>query len=393
MLSTLKNLLYAFFIPLFIRKKDYSIVVLRSDNNKFVFNSKTLFEYLLQHSTLNAQYIVNDNRLRKELIGRYGRHFITLKSFKDVLYIAKAGTWVTDGGFPLKTPFGHNNRVLLNLWHGMPIKHIGLARKVSPIYKVQLWAGLRVFSSYYNAFCVTSDFFKENVAQSFLLDMDKVKVLGQPRNDLLFVKNDRDKILKELYSGGLPKYEKIVLYAPTYRDEHYGVSGLKKTVFFPFSDFKLQEFEDYLHKNQYIVFIRPHHLDKIEFKESERIRVLGSDSVAEIFDILNIFDMLISDYSGLVYDFLLLNRPLLLLPYDLEIYQDKVGMPYCYEDVSPAPKPKNGKDFMIEFDKLLKDDEYYQEDRQRLKNKIFQIKDNNTPTIYTFLQEEINKYR
>ena len=116
----------SFFIPLFTWKKDYKLVILRYDSNNFMFNTKVFFEYLLKNSDLNVKYIINDDKKRNELTKEYGDHFITLKSFKDMIYVAKAGTWITDGGFPLKTPFGHKNRILINLWHGMPFKYIGI---------------------------------------------------------------------------------------------------------------------------------------------------------------------------------------------------------------------------------------------------------------------------
>jgi len=381
-------LLASFWLPLFVRKKDYNLVVLRFDSEIFMFNTKVFFKYLLENSDLNVKYIINDDNLREKLIKQYGNHFITQKTIKDIIYITKAGSWITDGGFPLKTPFGHKNRVLINLWHGMPIKYIGI-KGYKGLSKIRIWLQLKMYSKHYNAFCVTSKLFSPIIKESFLIPEDKIKILGQPRNDLLFIENDKELILNSLYAN-LPEYKKIMLYAPTYRNSSYGNAKLEPTKFFPFDDFNLEKLEVFLEKEKFIIFIRAHHLDNIHFKETDRIRFLNSDKIIEISEILNIFDMLISDYSGMIFDYLLLDKPLLLLPYDLDIYNQEVGMYWNYNDVSPAPKIDNMMVFMNKIIKLLNDSNYFKSERQQLKNDTYTV-NNETKKIFYFLKEEIKK--
>lgn len=391
MLQKISKLIYSFFIPLFIRKKDYNLVILRYDSENFMFNTKVFFEYLLKNSTLNFKYIINSDDLRKKLTDKYGNHFIIQKTFKDIIFIAKAGTWITDGGFPLKTPFGHKNRVLINLWHGMPIKHVGI-KGYSGLSKLRVYLQLKMYSKYYSAFCVTSKRFIPIVKESFLIDEDKIKVLGQPRNDLLFKQNNKDEILNDLYSN-LPYYKKIILYAPTYRTSAYGgKSDLEPTKFFPFDDFDLEKLENFLEENNYIIFIRTHHLDNIPFKETKRIRLLNNNKIEDIFEILNIFDLLISDYSGMIYDFVLTKKSLLFLPYDLDEYIKSVGIYFDYNFIAKGPKPKSQKEFLIEIEKLLIDKAYFLEERNQLRKFIFKIENNNSQIVFEFLKGEINKY-
>jgi CDP-glycerol glycerophosphotransferase len=374
-----------------MKKKDHKLVILRFDGKRFMFNTKVFFEYLLKNSDLKVKYIINDDNLRKELIDKYGNHFITQKTIRDIIYISKAGTWITDGGFPLKTPFGHNNRVLINLWHGMPLKYIGI-KGYKGFQKIRMWLQLKMFSKYYDAFCVTSKKFVPIIKESFLLDENKIKVLGQPRNDLLFKKNNREEILNNLY-GNLPSYKKIILYAPTYRNNKFGNKGLKPTKFFPFDDFSLKSLEEFLEKNQYLLFIRKHHLDIVSFTETERIRFLNDDKIPEIYEILNIFDLLISDYSGMIIDYLLLNKPIMLLPYDLEEYVKNTGLYFNYELFYKAsPKVKTQKDFQKEICKLLTDTKYFSRERKVLQDEFFEVKQNNNERIKNFLFNKIKEY-
>ena len=65
--------------------------------------------------------------------------------------------------------------------------------------------------------------------------------------------------------------------------------------------------------------------------------MVGSDIVTEVSDILPDFDMIISDYSSIYLDFLLLDRPVLLLPYDLEEYGAVKGLNFRFDDINPGP--------------------------------------------------------
>jgi len=385
-------LLASFWLPLFVRKKDYDLVILRYDSEKFMFNTKVFFEYLLENSKLNVKYIINDDSLREKLIKQYGNHFITQRTIQDIMFIAKAGSWITDGGFPLKTPFGHRDRVLINFTHGMPVKCPGILG-YNGLSRLRIFLQLKMYSKYYDAFCVTSSKFKNIISKAYLLKEERIKILGQPRNDLLFRKNDKDKILKSLYPD-LPTYEKIILYAPTYRSNLYGNSGLEPTKFFPFEDFDIKKLENFLEENQYIIFIRSHHLDKINFEETNRIRFLNSDKIVEISEILNIFDMLISDYSGMIFDFLLLNKPLIVLPYDYENYKENIGVCFEYKlfyELQPYFNFIAQDEFLATLKILLLNDEYKKE-RLKLKNKLFEITENNSEASYLFLLKKIREY-
>ena len=390
MVSRFMVLIYSFFAPFFIRTKDYNLIVLRFDGYKFMFNTKVFFKYLLEHSDYDVKYIINDDQLRQQLKEKYGDHFITQKSFRDIDFISRAGTWITDGGFPLKTPFGHKNRVLINLWHGMPIKYIGL-KGYSGLSKLRMLLQLKMYSKDYNAFCVTSKNFIPAIEESFFLPKAKIKVLGQPRNDLLFTKNDKETILSRLYSD-LPDFSKAILYAPTYRSANYGSHQLEPTRFFPFDDLDMEQIEIFLEKQESIIFIRSHHLDTIDFSETKRIRFLNNDKVEDISEILNIFDLLVSDYSGMIYDYLLTENPMLFLPYDYDIYRESAGMYFDYDFVAPGPKPTDQKSFLAELGKLLNDHEYYSKERETLLNFAFDVVRDNSKRIYDFIQKEILEY-
>lgn len=102
---------------------------------------------------------------------------------------------------------------------------------------------------------------------------------------------------------------------PTFRD--YGVTSL-----FPFKDYDKQALDAFLEKEDAVIFLRTHISEQGNAGPylSDRVRYLGNEQAEDIMDIADIFDILITDYSSIYIDYLLLDRPLIFLPYDKERY-------------------------------------------------------------------------
>ncbi|WP_174888352.1 CDP-glycerol glycerophosphotransferase family protein [Candidatus Williamhamiltonella defendens] len=379
------NYIFCFFLPLLYRPKK-KLVIFTFDKNNIKFNSKALFEYSLKKNIFDVRYIINDDKLRKKLILKYGDKFLTTKKIKDIIIISNAKVWVTDGSFPLKTPFGHKIRILINLWHGIPLKKVGIMGH-SGLQKLRIFLTLKMFAKHYNLFSTTSSNLSSIYSKSFLINDKKIKPFGQPRNDSLFVShysiND--------YISDLPKYERIILYAPTWRVGLYGNDWVgEDTKFFPFSDFNQDILEEYLKKNNILLCLRPHHLQKIEIKNSEWIKNFSSDVCNEVMDVIAKFDLLVTDYSSIYFDFLILNKPVLFLPYDLKLYENNVGLNFDYQNVTPGPKPTSQSEFIYEISKLLDDESYYKTERHKTNNFFNEIKYGSCQKIHKFIIENLD---
>lgn len=82
-------------------------------------------------------------------------------------------------------------------------------------------------------------------------------------------------------------------------------------------------------------------------------------------DIADIFDILITDYSSIYIDYLLLDRPLIFLPYDKEQYLKGRGMNFEYDKVTPGAKPDSQQKFIDAIAEICHGRDRYQQERQK----------------------------
>ena len=358
-----KNLLFTACLEHFgqIRPDSHIWLFSSTDNSHYNYNSRYLFEYVKENlPEITPLFVINDPELRNSLSSKYGKqYFIETESIQGIRQALSAGVWFTSAGLPAYGTGLHKKRLIINLWHGVPLKKIALLdpnlKKAARIYFK------KIFSENYTCILTTSHELIPLMARSFAVSEDKIKVWGQPRNDGLFQKNDCRKILVQLFPD-LPEYTKTVLYAPTFRD--YGQVQL-----FPFKDFDQEQLEAFLEEKNMLLFIRTHVAEQGSAAPylGKRIRFLGNEQAEDVTGILNIFDCLITDYSSIYIDYLLTDKPMIFLPYDRQQYLDGRGMNFDYDDVTPGPKPETFNDFL---DALSPKEDFWKSERTRV-NRLF----------------------
>jgi CDP-glycerol glycerophosphotransferase len=157
--------------------------------------------------------------------------------------------------------------------------------------------------------------------------------IGSPRNDLL-VAGDRDAVTTAVRESiGLPPDKKIVLYAPTWRDNEYHGPGLYK--------FRLRldvaSFPEEL-RQEYALLVRrhPNTVDDLLGQGSDFVWDVGN--YPDPRDLLVAADVLVTDYSTIALDFANTGRPILFYAYDLAHYRDHLrGFYFDLEADGPGP--------------------------------------------------------
>ena len=376
-LGFLPGLMYSLF-----NIRDDRIYIFSSEfNTEFNHNSKSLFLYFLKkRQDIQCRFVINDEGKRNALINEYGDFFISSHSIYGIFYILKAKVWITSS---LETPIGgvflNRNRIVIHLGHGAPLKNVGLSESKTSIIKYLYYKIIKTNFSY---FFSTSEHFNKNWKECLGVDWNNVVIAGQARNDLITTNDLVD------FNHLLDARKTNILYAPTWRP-------YSKTILFPFSDFELKKFNNFLIKNEMLVYLRLHpnfegdELDLIQ--SASNIRLLERANIDDINTVLGSFDLLITDYSSIYVDYLLTKRPVLFLPYDYSEYNETVGFSIDYFNYTPGPKPENFKAFMQELTDLINIDSYYYEQRVRVNNILNTVQSEHCKNNATLISELCRK--
>lgn len=289
---------------------------------------KYIYEYLYNHYGDEFEYVWVINNNKTKIPGNP----ITTKRFslKYHKLMATSKYWVVNtrqAGRLVKRP----QQVLLSTWHGTPLKKLGFDMGNIYIQNPRTKESYIHDSSAWDYFISPNRFSTEIFRRAFAYDGEILET-GYPRNDILF-NADENKINQIKEKLNLPDDKKVILYAPTWRDDDsYDVGKVK---------FKLKLDLEKLEKaisDEYIVLVRNHYLitdsDVDDYKHFA-VDVSHYDDIAELYLIT---DVLITDYSSVFFDFANLRRPMLFYMYDLERYEEELRGFYIdiYNEV-PGP--------------------------------------------------------
>ena len=329
----ISSLPYAF-LSLFSKRDKKLIVFSAMHCRTFDSNSKFLFLHFLNNEKdYTSYFVINDDELREKLTKEYGNHFIDTRTKEGKKIALKAKTWVVSW---LDTPLGGMflkfRRLVIHLGHGTPLKCIGMMEKDGKLLKKMYYLLCQTNISYSLA---SSPFVADIIQKSIGFSKKHVLINGQPRTEVLFKEPLK---LSELNNGFTH-----ILYAPTWRQH-------SKIKLFPFEDFSLTELQSFLSKEKIIIHIRFHPAYEEDIPKDilslENVSLFSAKKYSEIMDYLNLFDVLITDYSSIYFDYMLLERPMIFLPYDLEEYEKTVGFTMDYNEYTPGAKPISFFDFL-----------------------------------------------
>jgi len=268
----------------------------------------------------------------------------------------------------------------LQLWHGAFIKKNGVMVDRNPdgSFKPQKsWLKADYIMSYSETY---TTFFNACMAT----DPDKYIITGAPRNDFLFSADGRSNIQKIF--GNMDDC-RLIFFMPTFRDYYGGSQGDKNNNnLFGFNEFLAEEFDKFLTVNKCRIVFKPHPheealvLEYLRSNPSDNILILKDedllDNDLDLYELLNACDILLTDYSSVFYDYLLLDRPMIFAPVDIASYIDGRGfLVESFDDWTPGPKVFDQKALQNEIRKCLSDGDYYGERRKMMRNLQHRYKD------------------
>ncbi|AJA56779.1 CDP-glycerol glycerophosphotransferase family protein [Lactococcus lactis] len=304
-------------------KVDDKLMIFASFNGKaYSDNPRYLFEYLRDSGSFtDYQFVWAFNR--KQTIG--GAKVVKFNSLSYYYLLSKAKYWIFNAKM---APYYHkkSQQIYLQTWHGTPLKRLGhdLFDHGMTYYRSRL-SYKEMLKSYDDDsrrwdYLISPNSFSSRVfVSAFDVKEDKILEVGYPRVDCL-VNVESDKILELKKFYGLPMDKKVILYAPTWRDDTFGINGYRFDLAVNFSKWKEELGEDT------VVLFKPHYLISNVYQVPEDLSdfVYLMAASADINDAYLMSDILITDYSSVFFDYAVLNRPIYFYMYDFEYYEQEL---------------------------------------------------------------------
>ena len=296
-------------LRIFIKTENDVILINSFGGKKYDDSPKVIFEYMKTKEKYDKYkiYWAFDNPEKFEI---EKAEKIKTNSLKYFIIALKAKYWITNSSLEKGLKFKNKKTIYINTWHGTPIKKMG---KDAPNTAFQFK------TSKYDVMYAQSKYDIDVFSNAFELPKDIFALVGLPRNDELFNVNKREieEIRKKLK---IPEDKKVILYAPTFREYNRDKNGC---IIAPPID--LKKWKNKLSEN-YIVLFRAH------YEVNNVLGIKNDDFIYNVTDysnlneLMKISDILISDYSSIMFDYSILKRPIFSYAYDYEEYQFKRGM-------------------------------------------------------------------
>jgi CDP-glycerol glycerophosphotransferase (TagB/SpsB family) len=336
-------------------------------------NAYYLYKYMQKVGCKKQmQWVIYDKNIYNILKQKNIENIYLLKSLSGVWVYLRSKYIISSSSslWQIKAPTQKH----FELWHGIPLKTIG------NMGETNLKAG-RLAPSVDIRFA-TSSLEKALLSASFDYNASKITVTGQPRTDALF---EDSKYLSSLLKVDIEKYDKIAFYMPTYRHGFKGKNEGKKfdeKNIFRMENYDHPMFLDFLKSNKILLLLKLHPFEEAIYTQSnlgENIYwitnelLIGND--IGVYDILSEVDMLITDYSSVYFDYLLLDRKVVFMPLDLEQYEATRGFqvePYDFW----TPGKKVFKQSAFQDALLAKDSLAEKQQRKQIRDIMFTYQDN-----------------
>ncbi len=307
----------------FVSVDDKQVIFISFHGRGYSDNPRAIYEAMIQDPRWQGyRFIWFIKHHKKKGLQIPGAEIKEYFSFSYFYHLSKAKFWVVNCKLPLyicKKP----EQVYLQTWHGTPLKRLAHDIDVaedttfyrSAVSYEQMCHSYDVDVARYNYMISPNAFCTEVFPHAFGIDPQRLVETGYPRNDFI-VNATQEQILSIKNRLQLPMDKKIILYAPTWRDNSYVSAGY---TFELKADFRLWK---KILGEDFIVLFKPHYLIINKYQDDPSLKgfLYSIPAAAEINELYVISDVLITDYSSVFFDYAILKRPMYFYMYDLENY-------------------------------------------------------------------------
>ena len=153
---------------------------------------------------------------------------------------------------------------------------------------------------------------------------------------------------------------------PTWRNYEFDIFG---------NGFNPKSFNRFLRDNEILFVIKIHPNEVEMYKDELNYSNIVFWEDRDIYPFLSNFDILLTDYSSIYFDFLILNRSIIFTPFDFQEYSKLNGFYYDYDSVTPGPKAKDWDDVINHIQDILHGIDKYKEKRSMINRNFNKYQD------------------
>lgn len=364
-----------FLLVMYIKPDENSVICGGWSGKRFADNSKAMFLFLAQNKEkLNLNeivFITKSKEIIMELKSKgykalYANSLLSIKKHIQCKY------HIID-----QTPMDINpifsvNRVRINLWHGFPLKKIGLMATNVKNYQFTYSDFFRksIIGNWHDYITIgTSKKHRELLAASFNLKHEQVIIALYPRIVYMLGNIKRVYLFNEKqFFDRIKKIKRekkqIIGYFPTFRDLEEHNEACVKTI---------EKLNQFAKLNNSFILTKLHIASKTTNK-IDLSYVLNLPSESDLYNFLGEVDVLITDYSSIYFDYLMYNRPILFYCFDYDYYLTKDrGFNFDYNAVTPGEKSKTFTELSTNLISVLLEPSTYLKKHEKQRDYIKKI--------------------
>ncbi|SPP27740.1 CDP-glycerol--poly(Glycerophosphate) glycerophosphotransferase [Brochothrix thermosphacta] len=350
----------------FIIKK---IIPLKKNRILFTSNSRELLSGNLKfiYEELVSRDIKEYWDVKVILKGTHSKKRTLVEKLIFPYFAATSKKIIIDDYNPEIMKFNYKKRQeIIQVWHATgAFKTVGFSRLGLP-------GGPKINDKThrkYSAVIVNSEQDIPYYSEAFGVPENKVVVTGIPRNDVFFNDNYATKVLHKLkvYFPEIIGKDKVITFAPTFRGHG------KKTAHYPYEYINVSEMGEFARETNSVILIKMHPFikEKISIPEKYKEYIVDASKYREINDFLFITDILITDYSSVIYEYSLFEKQMIFYAFDYEEYSENRDFYLPYKKAVPGEIVYTFKDLM----KILRSQHYDSEKISRFKHENYQFVD------------------
>jgi CDP-glycerol glycerophosphotransferase (TagB/SpsB family) len=329
--------------------------------DKYADNTRFFFEYVIKNKKeIRAVWLSNNHEIIRELRSKNFESYYaySLHGYLLSLHASKSFCSVSYGDLNL---FVHAQKVI-NMWHGSPLKKIGYDDKYIKVKENKIIMYLKKWFlpfikslESYDCIICSSEEERVNLASAFGKNINDVLLTGLPRNSFLS-KEKNSKNSNHTFK---------VLYLPTHRNEGIINSVYENIVL------SMGEINNFLDRNPNITLdIKMHfyHNNASLFNGAHTNFRNITEQRYDLYEVLVEYDVLITDYSSIFFDFLLCQKPIIFFPFDISCYllEDR-ELYFDYNEVTPGAKCFSWKEVLENIKLLSEGEDNFKELRKNCK--------------------------